>query len=241
MCKLNFKLVIYYYTYQAMASRFTRIMHGHFAKAVKDPEEYLMFAVDPKNAQTWYILVRNVLGPNDEFKGGQYIFRMEAPDEFPMKPPKFYALTPSGFYGTNGTCCISIGEYHANDYRATLGMRGFAAELSNGLMNYDQMGHGINLLNTTVAEKKKYAKDSPAYNKKHLSKELNLILEAYAGYSAKWPSIPPNQTLEHLMGTTAATPAMIPVASSSSASSSSSSSASSSASDGLADKPTDAL
>jgi ubiquitin-protein ligase len=194
-------------------------MHGHFAKAVKEPHEYLMFAVDPKDAQIWYILVRNVLGPNDEFKGGQYIFRMNAPDGFPYKPPQFYALTPSGFYGINGTCCISIGEYHANDYRAAQGMRGFAVELSNGLMNYKDMGYGINLLTTTIAEKKTYAKDSLAYNQKHLTRELNLILEAYAGYSAKWENIPPNQTLEYLLGTTIASDTT-PVASSSSAPSS---------------------
>ena len=188
------------------ASRLARVMQGHFAKAVKESDTYLMFAMDPKDTQTWYILVRNVLGPNNEFEGGQYIFKMEAPNDFPVSPPRFYALTPNGFYATNGKCCISQGEYHANDYKAVLGMRGFAQELWNGLMNYHQMGHGINLQNTSIADKKAYAKKSREYNQTNLSKELHLILEAYAGYSAKWPSIPPNCTIESLMGSSTKTP-----------------------------------
>lgn len=179
-------------------AKLTAIIQRYFLKAVKDPDEYVMYAVDPDNNKIWYALIRNVNGPNDEFKGGQYMFRIEISDKFPFEPPRFYALTPNGFYNTNNICCISQGEYHKHEYKAVLGIDGFIKELWNGLMNYHEMGSGINLITTTQADKKRLAAESHAYNQKYLSKEFKLIIDSFSEYSKKWPALPPHLTVESL-------------------------------------------
>src|SRR3989344_328188 len=179
-----------------MADRRSLVIHAQYKKSVGEPDEYAIFAMDPVDIKTWYLLLRNMKGNHDEYDGGQYIFRMVIPDDFPYKPPQFYALTPNGLYEQNSKCCISIGEYHSRDYRPTLGMRGFSIELANGMITWEKMGTGINLLNTSWKEKQKLALNSVEFNKKHHKKELDLLYEAFAGYSKNWDKIPPNCTME---------------------------------------------
>jgi len=167
---------------------FNRVMQGHFKKSIKEKSEYIKYAMDPDNIKIIYVLIHNISGPKDEFIGGEFLFKMDAPKEFPFKPPSFIAYTPNGVYDVNKSVCISIGIYHSNDYRPALGISGFAQELANGLMCYNDLGTGINLIHnsTKPADKKKYAQESVAFNNKHYPQIMKMINEQYAAYSAAW-------------------------------------------------------
>src|SRR3989304_8041079 len=143
-----------------MTTKDEKRMMGQFKKATKEPDEYIKYAINESNCYEWYILISGLLGEKDEYKDCEFIFRLNLPKNFPYAPPEFYALTPNGFYAYNKKVCISIGEYHADDYRTTLGVSGFAMELANGLINWKSMGHGINLLTTSINEKINYSQKS---------------------------------------------------------------------------------
>lgn len=153
-------------------ARFVKTLMAHYKKATTSPHPYIKVAMDPSNVAVWYFLIHNL---DDAYKGGEYLFKMTAPKDFPFKPPTFVCMTPNGFYETGGPICISIGEFHSNNYRPTLGMMGFAEQVMAGLIDAKNMGHGIRLVNTTDAVKKDLADKSVAFNKKNHQELLNLF------------------------------------------------------------------
>jgi ubiquitin-protein ligase len=187
------------------------ILNGNFNKAVKAPNEYVLFSRDLTDHNVWYILIRNITGDNEEFTGGQYIFKMWAPDDFPFHPPRFYALTENGVYQIGKECCVDGGKWHSDRYRPVEGMAGFAEKLMSGLIGWDYLieNGGINLIEPdflSAARRNKakkphvyeeaklenanrireFAINSIAFNEAHNSAILALIEDQYAIYSAKW-------------------------------------------------------
>lgn len=169
--------------------RLHRIMEGHFKKATREWDEWMIYAKNPDDVLRWYVLIRNLSYDDDGvWTGGMFLFEVIATSEFPTKPPTFRAKFKNGVYEVDVPCCISIGEYHQTDYKAVLGMSGFTRELANGMMNHQfltKLG-GINLLHTTDKEKKKYCVESI----KHLSTDFkhiyDLLDESFADYSSRW-------------------------------------------------------
>jgi ubiquitin-conjugating enzyme E2 J1 len=159
---------------------------GQFGKVTKVPNDWLRFALNETNVTTWYVELSGFSGDDGEYQGGVYLARMELPPDFPFKPPTFYILTPNGLYIPDKIVCVSIGQYHADAYRATLGVPGFCNQLVSGLVGWKEMGGGINLIKTTLAEKKKLAAESVAYNRKYHSDIMKMIDDSYAAYSSRW-------------------------------------------------------
>lgn len=111
----------------------------------------LLVAVDPADATVWHFLAAGFAGP---LASGEFIFRLDAPKDFPHKPPKFQFITPTGIFTPGGAICISIGEFHSDNapgkdggmgWRPALGMMGFAAQVVNALITFDSKDHGINI------------------------------------------------------------------------------------------------
>lgn len=167
--------------------RLTAVLVNQFKTAVKEPHEYLKFCMDEKDVKTWYIMLSGFEGDEGEYKGGQYIVRVVLPNDFPYNPPQFYFMTEQGLYGVETKVCISIGEYHKDQYRAALGVRGFCNQLVSGLIGWKDMGSGIQILSTSNKEKSRLARASQAYNERHNADILRKINDSYNGYSAAWP------------------------------------------------------
>ena len=164
-----------------------RVVAAHYRKAVENPHEYLKYVIDETDYKKWYILMSNFSGNNDEYKSGQYLVRVELPNEYPYEPPHFYLMTPNGLYDTEKKACISIGEFHKKDYPATLGVVGFCEQLVSGFIGWKEIGHGISLIDTSEEEKKILAIKSASYNEKHNKKYMDMINESFGAYSKKWP------------------------------------------------------
>jgi len=159
-----------------------------FKQAISEPNDYIRYGMCETDNFIWYILIENVDGPDGEFKGGQFLVRLEIDKKDPLgKPPVFYFLTPNGLYGVNAKVCVSIGEYHADQYRAVLGPAGFVMNLISGMIGYKDMGTGISILKTTREEKRKFAADSVSHNLANYAPFVNLVNTSYDAYSAMWP------------------------------------------------------
>jgi len=129
-------------------------------------------------------MMHNFSGDNDEFTGGEYIVRFEATDKYPHGPPWFYFMTPNGQYDTGKKVCVDIGGYHADRYRAVLGMDGFARQLMSGFIG--GIDHGISIVSSDVENKKKLAAESHNYNMKHHPHIVQLIESTYESYKSEW-------------------------------------------------------
>ena len=152
------------------------------------PEPWIKFAMKSDDAMTWYVLLHNFEGDNGEFLHGQYLVRVEAGNEFPYKPPKFYFMTPNGVYDVEKEVCISIGQYHPDQYRAALGMSGFVKQLVSGMIGWQSLGPGISIVTTSAERKRQLAAESAEYNAQFNAKIIADIEDAYEVYSAKWSS-----------------------------------------------------
>ncbi len=174
-----------------MSGHRAKVMGAQYMKAIKEPNELVMFSLKSDNEPfVWYILLRGFSGDNDEFDGGEYLVRQVAPEDFPFKPPEFYFMTENGVYGCETKVCINIGEYHADQYRAALGMDGFANQLVSGMIGWKTLGGGISILSTTANEKRRLAKISRDYNRKHYPEIIAQIESAFDDYSKKWTNVP---------------------------------------------------
>lgn len=166
--------------------RSAKIMMAQFRKATKDLNELVKFAMDPDKPNTWYALLCNFRGNNNEYAGGEYLARIVAPPDFPYSPPSFYFMNETGVYGVETKVCISIGEYHKEDSRAALGMDGFIRELVNGLIGWKELGGGIAISLTPIETKIRHAKLSAKYIREKYPAIIEMIDNSFKGYSAKW-------------------------------------------------------
>lgn len=170
----------------------TKSIIAQFVNATKCKDDSIQFALDEDNVNIWYIRIHNIAGDEDEFKGGEYLFRIHIPNgagkTWISKPPRFIALTPNGIFKRGEKCCIHIGEYHRGAKTASLGVGDFAIQLLSGMVGWRELTHGINLINkeTTLAQKKQMAKDSVEYNRKHYAGVLEMLDRQYAEYSKKF-------------------------------------------------------
>lgn len=165
------------------------ILRSQFRVATKEKCEFVKYAIiDEAHPEVWHVLLHGFAGDKGEYVGGEYIVRVELPEKFPFEPPKFYFLTPNGLYEKETVVCIDIGEYHKENYRATLGVRGFVAQLMSGLIGWKTIGNGISLLKTKVGEKQRLATASSSYNYTHHEAIMTAINASYDAYSAKWPA-----------------------------------------------------
>lgn len=110
----------------------------------------------------WYVLITGLDYP---YEGGEYILRIEADENHPMKPPKYYFMTPNGMYEKERNCCVSISTYHSDQYRPVLGMTGFIMNVIGAMLQWETIGHGIGLMKTSAEEKAVFAKKSMEYNR----------------------------------------------------------------------------
>ncbi|EPS72508.1 hypothetical protein M569_02250 [Genlisea aurea] len=65
-----------------------------------------------------------IMGPRDtEFEGGIYHGRIQLPVEYPLKPPSFMLLTPSGRFETQTKICLSISNHHPEHWQPSWSVR----------------------------------------------------------------------------------------------------------------------
>ncbi len=155
--------------------RLNSIILAHYKKAIATNNPYISYAItdDPT---IWYIKIHSFDGDEGEFTGGEYYAKLTIPDDFPYKPPSFEMLTPNGVYSLGGKVCISVGEFHSQNYLPTLGISGFSGQLLSGMIGWRTLGNGIRLLHTDVSTKKIIAAESKQYNAQHL-KNIEQLFE----------------------------------------------------------------
>jgi len=120
--------------------------------------------------------IRNMSGPNNEFCDGEYLFKLIPPSDFPYAPPSLTFLTPNGVYGLEGKICISTGEFHKQNFAATRGMTGFGTDVWTAMIQYPDLGGGIQILSDRNPHNiAKLAKRSKKYNREMFAEYIDML------------------------------------------------------------------
>ncbi|SPQ21912.1 c5664043-6338-4590-aa56-5cc333ba203f [Thermothielavioides terrestris] len=69
----------------------------------------------------WHFTLRGP--PNSAFERGAYHGRIVLPPSYPLRPPSFRFLTPSGRFETNREICLSISGHHEETWQPAWGIR----------------------------------------------------------------------------------------------------------------------
>ncbi len=165
-------------------NRLQKVITSQYRFHHKHPDDYMMIVMDETNIQEWYALV---VGLDEPFIHGQYLFKFTIPKDFPMKPPRVEALTPNGVFELGGPFCISVGDFHKDKWMPSLGITGFARQVWNAMLFFDQDDarphKTVRILHTSNVSKKTYAIESAMYNRTNWP----LLMSKFDEYAKSYP------------------------------------------------------
>jgi ubiquitin-conjugating enzyme E2 J1 len=105
----------------------------------------------------WHFTIRGAPSPSP-FEGGVYHGRIVLPPAYPLKPPSFRFLTPSGRFEVNREICLSISGHHEESWQPAWGIR-TALVAIRSFMDTDAKGQ-LGGMDAGEAVRRKMAKES---------------------------------------------------------------------------------
>ena len=112
------------------------------------------------NLFEWHFTLRGPPAPSP-FAGGLYHGRIVLPPAYPLRPPSFRFLTPSGRFEANREICLSISGYHEESWQPAWGMR-TALVAIRSFMDTTTKGQ-IGGLECDAATRRAMAREAPAW------------------------------------------------------------------------------
>jgi ubiquitin-conjugating enzyme E2 J1 len=89
--------------------------------ATTHSNDYYAAPVSDSNLHEWHFTLR---GPDDTpYANGLYHGRITLPSSYPLKPPTFRFLTPSGRFEQNKEICLSISNFHEESWNPAWDVR----------------------------------------------------------------------------------------------------------------------
>ncbi|KAL2075083.1 hypothetical protein VTL71DRAFT_25 [Oculimacula yallundae] len=139
----------------------------------------------------WHFTLRGP--PTSAFSEGIYHGRIVLPASYPLRPPSFRFLTPSGRFEVNREICLSISGHHEETWMPAWGVRTALVALRS-FMETDVKGQ-LGGLECSVKERENIAKNTPAWKCGVCGKSNGDILKesgdaAIAEGSTEEPEIP---------------------------------------------------
>ncbi|KAF5026029.1 hypothetical protein F66182_1884 [Fusarium sp. NRRL 66182] len=107
----------------------------------------------------WHFTLRGP--PNSVYSNGIYHGRIVLPPTYPLRPPSFRFMTPSGRFEANREICLSISGHHEETWQPAWGVRTALVALRS-FMETDARGQ-LGGLETTDAVRQRLAKESSTF------------------------------------------------------------------------------
>lgn len=122
----------------------------------------------------WHFTLRGPPAPSP-FANGLYHGRITLPTTYPLRPPSFRFLTPSGRFEINREICLSISGFHEESWQPAWGIRTALLAL-RGHMDVEARGQ-VGGLDADEATRKDLASRSGAYTCATCGKNNRAIME----------------------------------------------------------------
>lgn len=107
----------------------------------------------------WHFTLRGP--PNSSYAGGLYHGRIVLPPTYPLRPPSFRFVTPSGRFEANREICLSISGHHEETWQPAWGLRTALVAL-RAFMETDPRGQ-VGGLDASDAVRRRLAGESGAF------------------------------------------------------------------------------
>jgi len=98
-----------------------RILREASELSTSPSPDYAATPVDDSNLFEWHFTLRGP--PSGQYADGIYHGRIVLPATYPLRPPSFRFLTPSGRFETNREICLSISGHHEETWQPAWGLR----------------------------------------------------------------------------------------------------------------------
>jgi len=123
-------------------------------------------AVDETNMRHLYFLIE---GPDDSpFKGGEYVMRVELPNDYPMSAPVLRMLTPSGRFEVDKSICTTFTHFHPESWSPTYNFSNIMVSFVSFMLEPQDPKHHVAVGGMYASEEtqREYALTSKEWNKK---------------------------------------------------------------------------
>ncbi len=112
----------------------------------------------------YFYLLLIFQGPEDSpYAGGYYHGILIFTQQYPFKPPSIFMYTPNGRFETRRRLCLSISDYHPEEWNPAWGV----SSILTGLLSFMlEKSKALGTIETLHREKVKFAKQSLEFNLK---------------------------------------------------------------------------
>ena len=129
----------------------------------KDPLQYATAYPDESNPLIFYFLIVGQKGT--DYYGGEYIGKIVHSPKYPIEPPDYYMLTPSGRFNITSKICLTNSSYHKGDWSSVWTIKTILIGFYS--IWIDDKESGISHIRDTPENRQKLALESIEYNKKN--------------------------------------------------------------------------
>ncbi|KAJ5894657.1 hypothetical protein N7495_006348 [Penicillium taxi] len=123
-----------------MASPSTRRLLKESTDIHRNPSPYFTAApISDTNLHDWHFTLAGPPSPTP-YSRGLYHGRITFPPAYPLRPPSFRFLTPSGRFEVNREICLSISGHHEETWQPAWGVRTALLAIRSEIMTSDSKG-----------------------------------------------------------------------------------------------------
>lgn len=134
-------------------------LQKEYRAILKEPVPQITAHPAPNNLLEWHYVLEGSAGT--DFEGGCYHGKVTFPPQYPFKPPSIVMLTPNGRFATNTKLCLSMSDFHPESWNPMWSV----STILTGLLSFMvESQHTTGAISSTPEEKKRFARDSLAYN-----------------------------------------------------------------------------
>eukprot|EP00730_Choanoeca_flexa_P008506 TRINITY_DN12498_c0_g2_i10.p2 TRINITY_DN12498_c0_g2~~TRINITY_DN12498_c0_g2_i10.p2 ORF type:complete len:215 (+),score=11.31 TRINITY_DN12498_c0_g2_i10:808-1452(+) len=138
-----------------------RLMRELKALRQNPPELFVARPLD-SNIREWHYVVYGL--KDCAYEGGVYHGKLVFPEQYPMKPPAIYMLTPNGRFQTGTRLCLSISDFHPETWNPAWTVESILKGLISFMLDEAPTAGSIS---ASTFERKEYARKSLLHNLKN--------------------------------------------------------------------------
>lgn len=142
-----------------MTSPSTRRLLKESTDIHKNPSPYFTASpISDSNLHDWHFTLTGPPSPTP-YANGLYHGRITFPPTYPLRPPSFRFLTPSGRFEVNREICLSISGHHEETWQPAWGIRTALLAIRSEIMGAESKGQ-VGGMEGSEAVRREFARES---------------------------------------------------------------------------------
>ena len=130
---------------------------------------------DENDKLTWYFLIKGQKGTH--YENGEYIGKIIHSSKYPIEPPSYYMLTPSGRFEANKEICLTNSRFHKGEWTSSWNIVSILIAFYSVFS--DDFDEGVAHIKKSKEERSVLANDSIEYNNKNFNSIYNKFNRTY--------------------------------------------------------------